>query len=641
MRATGTARRPRWVVGMAWLVSSTAIAVAGAADDARGAVPAQVALRPMRGPDGKDVALAAPKGGATAIVFYSSECPISNAYSPTLKRLVQEFPKDKLRLVGACVDPDLSDAEVAAHARDFFDLAFPVVPDRGVALATKLGAAVTPEAFVIDDRGRVRYHGRIDDQFAARQKRNANSTTRELHDAVAAVVAGREVAVAEVPAVGCPIPRPVKESARPTYAGEVAAILGKNCLECHRKGQVGPFALETYEQARKRADDIATVAEDRKMPPWKAAPQASPRFKHDRSLSGADIATLTAWAEAGAPEGDPARAPAPPEFPADWKLGTPDLVVEMPAEFAIPAEGGDIYRCFVIPSELAEDKYISAIEYQPGNRRVVHHMLGYVDTSGKGRKRDEAEDGPGYTCFSGPGIEIHGDLGGWAPGMEDSHLPDGVGRFLPRGSDVVIQVHYHPDGKPETDRSRIGIHFSRTPVKQTLHWSAAVKFDLKIPAGASNFEAKAGWPVPVDVEALAVTPHMHMLGRDMRLWVTFPDGRDLDLINIPDWDFGWQNAYYFDKPITLPKGTVLKLVAHFDNSEANPHNPNKPPKDVTWGEATTDEMCIGFIGLTKKGQDLTRPGEKDDLRQIIDEQIKEMRKKYERDAKNRGKTAAQ
>ena len=568
-----------------------------------------------------------PREASPRSIFYSSECPISNAYSPTLNRIVEEFPAKSLRMVGVCTDPDLAAAEVAAHAKDF-GLKFPVVHDKDVTLAAQLGATLTPEAFVIDDQGRVRYHGRIDDQFAARQKRNANPQTRELRDAIAAVLEGRAVVPAEVPAVGCPIARPRKTSSVPTYSGEVAAIVQKNCLECHRRGQVGPFPLETYSQASKalgrhrRRDDGPPHA------PLEGSAQETPRFKHNRSLSAGDIATLAAWAEAGAPEGDPTRVPSPPSFADDWALGTPDLVVEIPGDFEVPASGKDIYRCFVIPTHLGEDRYVSAIEYQPGNRRVVHHLLGYVDTTGQARKRDDADPGLGYTCFSGPGIEIHGDLGGWAPGNEPSRLPEGVGRLLPGNADVVVQIHYHPSGKPETDRSRIGLHFSKTPIKQTMQWSLAGKFDLKVPPGDANHEAKAQWRIPVDVEALAVTPHMHMIGRDMHMWVTFPDGRDQDLITIPDWDFGWQNTYYFEHPLSLPQGTVLKLVAHFDNSENNPRNPNKPPKLVKFGEGTTDEMCIGFIALTKKGQDLTRPGEKDDLRQIIDKDFEGIRKKY-------------
>ena len=258
-------------------------------------------------------------------------------------------------------------------------------------------------------------------------------------------------------------------------------------------GQVGPFPLETFEQARKRADDIASVVEDRRMPPWKAAPQRRSRSSSTTGRSPRrEIASVVGLGRGGCPEGDPPSCLRRRRSPTTGPWGTPDLVVEMPARTSRSRPtGDDIYRCFVIPTNLPEDRYISAIEYQPGNRRVVHHVLGYVDTAGRAGRSDEADPGPGYTCFSGPGIEIHGDLGGWAPGNEPSRLPEGVGRSLPRGADVVMQIHYHPSGKPETDRSRIGLYFTRKPIKQTLHWSAAIKFDLKIPAGESNFEAKA------------------------------------------------------------------------------------------------------------------------------------------------------
>jgi mono/diheme cytochrome c family protein len=431
-------------------------------------------------------------------------------------------------------------------------------------------------------------------------------------------------------------PEPGAVPEPPTYAGQVAAILQNHCLECHRPGQVGPFPLKTYAQARKRAADIATVVSSRQMPPWKAVPQAYPRFKYERSLSASDIATVVGWAEAGAPEGDPSRVPTPPEFSDEWKLGTPDLVLEMPADFEVPAEGPDIYRCFVIPTSLGEDRYISAIEYRPGNRRVVHHLLGYVDTTGEGRKRDEADLGPGYMCFAGgTGIKPQGDLGGWAPGNEPSVLPEGVGRLLPKGSDVVVQVHYHPRGKPEVDRSRIGIHFSKTPVKQTMGWCFVGNLDFKIPAYAPNVEVETSWTTPADVEMLSIMPHMHQIGRKMRIWATLPGGREIGLVRVDDWDFNWQNTYDFEKPLTLPKGSVVKVVAHYDNTAANPRNPNSPPKTVRWGEATTDEMCLGILSLTKKGQDLTRPGEKDDLRELLNKKHEDDFKQLERILKER------
>ncbi|AMV38890.1 redoxin domain-containing protein [Planctomyces sp. SH-PL62] len=576
---------------------------------------APVNLGPLKGLNGATLDPTPGPGGATVLVFYSTECPIANAVNPTLKTLHDAFPPPRVKWIGVCVDPDASEAELAEHATEY-DLKLAIAVDRSGRLARRLGATITPEAFVIDDAGRVRYHGRIDDQFAGRGVRKANPGEGDLKPALAAVLAGQEVKTPYVKPIGCPLPEP---PAPPTYSRDVAPVLQNNCRECHRKGQLGPFALDTYEQARKRAGDLAMVVEDRSMPPWKAARGVGPGFQHDRSLSSAEIETLVAWAEAGAPEGDPKDLPGAKVFPDDWSLeGGPDLVLDIGTDFAIPASGEDIYRCFVLSTDLPEDVYIAGIEYRPGNPRVVHHILGYVDSSGEARKKDQAEDGPGYTCFSGPEVEVQGDLGGWAPGAAPSVLPDGVGRSLPRRADVIVQVHYHPNGKPEVDRTRIGLKFARKPVKQTLHWNGAFSYGLDLPPGESNIEARAEWTVPVDLEAHAVAPHMHLLGKDMSMSVTFPDGRSLDLIRIDDWDFKWQAQYYFEEPIDIPKGSIVRVLAHFDNSSSNPRNPNRDAlKRVKWGEATTDEMCIGFIAVTRKGQDLTRPGERDDLHDIF------------------------
>jgi hypothetical protein len=584
----------------------------------------------LRGPGGERVDLTAPAGGVSVLVFYSTECPISNAYSPTLDELSARFRSKPVKWFGICIDPDLSDAEVRTHTRDF-KLNFRVVRDRHGSFARKIGATMTPESFVVDAAGRIRYHGRIDDQFVARRLRNANPNGAELRDAIAAVLAGNEVAAPHVAAVGCPIPELPAAVARPTYTKEVAPILQKNCLECHRPGQVGPFALETYEQARKRAADIATVVEDRVMPPWKASPHFGVKFQDERLLPEKDISTLITWAESGAPQGNPADLPPPPQFSEEWLLGTPDLVVDVGTEYRVPADGGDIYRCFVIPTRLEKDVYVTAAEYRPGNRRVVHHILAYVDTSGKARERDQADPGPGYACFGGPGEPIHGDLGGWAPGIQPRVLPDGIGRSLPRGSDLIVQLHYHPSGKPETDRTKIGLYFARKPIHQTLHWIPALNPAMELPPGESNIEIKAAWSVPVDLVGHAVAPHMHLLGRDIRMSLKFPDGREQDLIQIDDWDFNWQYSYFLEKPIDLPKGTVVNVVGHYDNTGSNPRNPNKPPKLVKWGEATTDEMCVGYIAVTKKGQDLTRAGEKDDLMEIFGKQVEEYRQQHEKE----------
>jgi AhpC/TSA family/Copper type II ascorbate-dependent monooxygenase, C-terminal domain len=582
---------------------------------------------------GHRVDVSAPANGVTVLVFYSIECPISNSYSPTLATLIESFPAKSVKWVGVCVDPDLTDSEVQTHARDF-NLKLQVVRDPKGTFARKIGAKVTPEAFVLDAQDKVRYHGRIDDQFAARRKRNANPSESELKQAIAAVLNGKEVTTPFVEAVGCPLPE-IDLPPTPTYSKDVATILQKNCQECHRPGQVGPFALENYEQARKRASDIAAVAEDRAMPPWKADPHAGVKFKDVRTLSEKDINTLVAWAAADAPEGNRADLPPNPTFPDDWQLGTPDLVIDIGADFPVPAEGDDIYRCFVVPTKLDKDQYVSAVEYRPGNRRVVHHLLAYVDISGEARKRDLAEPGPGYTCFGGPGDPIHGGLGGWAPGNLPTFLPDGIGRSLPKQSDVIVQVHYHPQGKAETDRSKLGIYFAKKPVKQVMHWGVVLNPGLELPPGQSNIEVKAAWEVPVDITAWAVTPHMHLLGRNMQISVKFPDGRVQDVIKVPDWDFNWQYTYQFEKSLDIPKGSLVYLVSHFDNSAANPRNPHKPPQLVKWGEATTDEMCIGFLAVTKKNQDLTQPGEKDDFMDILRKQHEELRAKYEKESKER------
>jgi len=247
---------------------------------------------------------------------------------------------------------------------------------------------------------------------------------------------------------------------------------------------------------------------------------------------------------------------------------------------------------------------------------VVHHILSYVDTSGEGRKKDALDAEPGYPCYAGPNVDSIGDMGGWVPGASPLQLPDGFGKSLPKKADIIVQIHYHPSGKPETDRTQLGLYFARKPVKRTLQRAGAWNPKLVLPIDGpdpSKIEVKASWTIPVDVFAFAVAPHMHLLGRDMTMSVTFPGGRKQDLVKINDWDFNWQNAYRFALPMILPKGTVLDVVAHYDNTAKNPHNPNKPPKVVEWGEATTDEMCIGFIMIVKKDQDLTQPGQKDDL----------------------------
>ena len=275
-----------------------------------------------------------------------------------------------------------------------------------------------------------------------------------------------------------------------------------------------------------------------------------------------------------------------------------------------PLSGRDIYRCFVIPIPIDANKTVAAVEFRPGNRRVVHHALLYLDSTGAAREKDESESGPGYASFGGPGILPTGGLGGWAPGAMPRLLPDGMGKFLRKGSDLVLQIHYHPDGKAETDQSSVGIYFTKKPAKKIVGGIAVRTRNLDIPPGEARYHTTASsQPLPVDVDAIGIAPHMHYIGKEMRVVAVAPDGKSTPLIWIKDWDFNWQGQYQFRSPVRLAKGTVIQLDAYYDNSADNPANPTKPPRRVRWGEQTTDEMCL--LGVQVVTDNLA------DLRKVI------------------------
>jgi hypothetical protein len=275
----------------------------------------------------------------------------------------------------------------------------------------------------------------------------------------------------------------------------------------------------------------------------------------------------------------------------------------MPEAFEVPADGADIFRCFVIPTGLTEDRAVAAVEFRPGNRRVVHHALFFLDSRGQGRAKDEADPLPGYASFGGAGIAPTGMLGGWAPGTGPRPLPEGVGRLLRRDSDLVLQVHYHPSGKPEADRSLVGIHFTKTPVAQTKILTAVMLSErgFAIPAGAKNHRvAPRSLTLPTAVKVVGIAPHMHWIGREMKVRAVKPDGTEVPLIWIKAWDFNWQGQYLFAEPISLPEGTRLEMEAYYDNSESNPRS---VPHVVTHGEQTSDEMCLCGIHVLPASRD--------------------------------------
>ncbi|MFO0953675.1 MAG: ascorbate-dependent monooxygenase [Isosphaeraceae bacterium] len=404
----------------------------------------------------------------------------------------------------------------------------------------------------------------------------------------------------------------VRPAPTPTYTRDVAPILQKHCQDCHRPGQVAPFSLLTFEQARKRASDLAAVTGKKSMPPWPASTTEGGPFRDARVMSEAEVATIAAWYEAGCPQGDPKDAPPERSWNSEWPMGEPDLVLTMPEPYNLPADGKDEHRVFVVPTGLKEDRWVSAIDFKPGNPRVVHHILAAYDTLGRARKLDREDDKPGYGVFGGFGILPSGGIGGWAPGKRPQALPEGVGRYLPAGADVLLQVHYHKSGKPETDATRIALYFSKTPVDKQVRGQAVLpprpgllsRPTLLIPAGEGDYEVKGTITLARDSHVTAVAPHMHWLGKDFLLRARKPDGSAVTLIRIDQWNFNWQGTYDFEKHVALPKGTKVEMLAHFDNSAANPSNPSKPPVAVRWGEETTDEMCIGFLQMTHDDEHL-------------------------------------
>lgn len=400
----------------------------------------------------------------------------------------------------------------------------------------------------------------------------------------------------------------------PTYHRDVAPILQKHCQDCHRPGQVAPFPLLTFDQTRKRAADIVQLTADRRMPPWHAATGVGGPFRDARVLPAADIATLAAWVDGGTPEGDAKDAPAPRVFPtSEWSLGEPDLVLRASESFQLGADGGDEFRVFVVPTKLTEGRWVQAIDFRPGNRRVVHHILAAFDHSGRARALDAADPLPGYRTSGGYGFWPPGEMDGWAPGKAAHRLPDGVARYLPAGADLLIQVHYHKTGKPETDATAVGLYFAKAPVDKQLRATGVFppvkswlpfRMDLAIPAGSADYEVRGTEEIPDDIHVVAVIPHMHWLGKDFLLTAETPNGEPRTLIKIDRWDFNWQETYDLAAPIPLPKGTKLRMLAHFDNSAKNPANPSSPPREVRWGEQTNDEMCIGFLHYTRDAERL-------------------------------------
>ncbi|MFY9570245.1 MAG: thiol-disulfide isomerase [Blastocatellia bacterium] len=367
-----------------------------------------------------------------------------------------------------------------------------------------------------------------------------------------------------------------------TFTKDVAPILYNRCVECHRSGEIAPMSLITYNDARPWAKAIKQKVLDRSMPPWLASSENT-HFKNDRRLSQKEVDTITAWVDAGAPKGNDEDLPAAPKFEEGWSIGKPDAVISLDEAVAVPAEGVIPYKYLTVQTNFSEDKWVQAAELRPGNRKVVHHIIIFVQEPGtKNELSGESRGGRGYK------------LCGFAPGEQPKIFPPGTARLIKKGSKLTFQMHYTPNGEATTDRSYVGLIFSKAAVQKIALTGTATNARFVIPPGDGNYEVRSSWTAPDDVRIVDLMPHMHVRGKDFTYTAVYPGGRSQVVLQVPRYDFNWQLLYQFKEPLFLPKGARLDCVAHFDNSAKNKYNPD-PTKEVRWGDQTWEEMMIGWF----------------------------------------------
>jgi Flp pilus assembly protein TadD len=390
-----------------------------------------------------------------------------------------------------------------------------------------------------------------------------------------------------------------------TFARDVAPLVADRCGMCHHPGGSAPFSLIGYGDVRRRATQIADVTSRRLMPPWKADPSDGP-FVGQHPLTDAEIHLLRQWADEGAPEGDPRDLPPPRTWAEGWQLGTPDVVVTLPRPFTLQSDGTDIFRIFVIQIPTDRLRFVRGLEFRPGNAKVVHHANIRVDATPASRRLDEADPAPGYDGVIARSAEYpDGHFLGWTPGQVAPLLPKELAWRLERNTDLVVELHMQPSGKPETVSPSVGLYFSDQPPTRTPAMLRLGRQSIDIAAGDARYVVADSFVLPVDVDVEAVQPHAHYRARDVRGVATLPDGSTTHLIDIADWDFRWQHVYRFETPIRLPKGTTLSMRYIYDNSTANVRNPEHPPKRARWGQRSSDEMGDLWIQvLTRNEADL-------------------------------------
>jgi len=388
----------------------------------------------------------------------------------------------------------------------------------------------------------------------------------------------------------------------PTFTKDVAPILQKHCQTCHRPGEAAPFSMLTYEDTRPWATMMKMAVTQKVMPPWFADPHYG-HFSNERSLTAVEIRTLAAWVNGGAQKGSDTDMPPPAkDFVEGWGIPAPDLVLQLPRPFDVPASGVMDYQYVIIPTGFKEDKWVQMLEVRPTDRAVVHHIIAYLREPGSNYFKDQK---PGVFFIAPPAkadekvdtSALPSDfLVGYAPGQPAEILRPGEGKLIKAGSDIVFEVHYTPNGKATRDQTRLGLVFAKTPPAERVLTLSASNGTFKIPPGDPDYKVDASFEVQKDVKLVALHPHMHSRGKSFEYRLTFPDGRTETILSVPAFNWHWQLWYNLTDPISLPRGTKIECTAHFDNSPGNPENPD-PTKAVIWGQQSWDEMMVGFFNL--------------------------------------------
>jgi peroxiredoxin len=530
------------------------------------------------------------------VAFLGTECPLAKLYAGRLQAIADEYADRGVVVVAVMSNVQDSLADIAAFVRQH-KISYPVLKDRRNEVADQFGAERTPQVFLLDRKNAVRYAGRVDDQYLVGLVRD-KPTHEDLRQAIDELLAGKAVSVPKTDALGCIIGRVHKtnDDCPITYSRDIAPILQARCVECHRAGEIGPFELTSYEEAAGWGEMLAEVVRTRRMPPWSASPKHGV-FANNRSMPTKEKELLYTWVQNGCPEGDRNDLPKPRHFTTGWQLPRqPDLVLSMPEPFNVPADGGRggvPYQYFRVPSGFTEDKWISAAEVQPGNRSVVHHTIVYVVPPDSDWQRDR--------IF----------LAAYVPGLRLDPFPAGSAKRVPAGSTFVFEMHYTPNGSVQQDKTEVGLVFADLDqVDKELITTEIGNLDFVIPPGAASHVVTAtSRPTKQDLTLISLSPHMHVRGKSFRYELVLPTGEREVLLDVPAYDFNWQTRYVLAEPRRLPAGSVIFCRAVFDNSPANPANPD-PTQPVRWGEQTWDEMMLGFFDVMLPRDDARKAGKK-------------------------------